>query len=264
MSQSEWQIVKRLALIVLLTALIPLGALIYRLSTTDALSSELATETPALFTLVPRSASPVAFATPKPTALVIVVPSGFTQYAISEAGFVLALPAAWQRLPVESQELEASLQVVRATNPELAALIGARGKEMLQSGVKFWAFDLGADALKTKFVTNVTVTRQTLPNEVSFDAYVLVNVNQINGLSSRQGEVNHQRVTLAGVPAEKLDYSLVFQSDDGSSTTAAITQYLLLNRNDAFVLTYATRADQREHYAPMFDQSAATFHLIGQ
>jgi hypothetical protein len=265
MTSSEWSLVRRLAAIVLVAALFPIGALTYRLYINPDTTFETPLSvTPVLFTLVPESTKRVIIATPNATAVVLVVPNGWSEYPVAEENFVISVPPTWRRLPVSAQELAASLQVIRQSNPELATALGANAQQLMQSGIKFWAYDPDPEGLKSRFATNLTVTRQTLPSEVSFDAYVLVNVNQIEQLSTRQGPVSHQRITLSNLPAEKVRYNLVFQSSDGTSITSAITLYLLLNRNDAYVLTYATRLDQIDHYAATFDQGAATFRLLGQ
>lgn len=264
MTPSEWSLVRRLAAIVLVAALFPIAALTYRLYINpDIPPGSVLTATPVLFTLVPESTNRLILATPQATSIVLVVPNGWSEYPVPDQNFAIALPPTWRRLPINSSELDAALQVVRQSNPELATALGASAQELLQSGVKFWAYDPDPSSLKSNFATNVTVTRQTLPNEVSFDAYVLVNVSQIEQLSTRQGSVSHERVTLSNLPAEKIRYNIVFQSSDGTSITSAITLYLLLYRNDAYVLTYATRLEQLDHYAATFDQSAATFRLTG-
>jgi hypothetical protein len=263
MTRNEWGLVRRIAAILVVAALFPIGTITYRLFINPATGSDAAaTMRPVLFTLVPDSTIPESIATPKPTAVVLVVPNGWTNYPVEDENFSIAVPAAWQRLPVSVQELDASLEAIRQSNPDLAGTLGASAQQLMRSGVKFWAYDTNPDSLKSKFATNLTVTRQTLPNEVSFDAYVLVNVNQIEQLSSRQGAVNHQRVTLSNLLAEKIRYNLTFQSSDGTNITSAITLYLLLNRDNAYVLTYATRLEQINHYAATFDQSAATFRFL--
>lgn len=263
MTTNEWGLVKRIAAILLLAAFVPVGAVLYRLFfNPDTLSVAVPTVTPFLYTLVPNSANQVTIGTPQPTAFVVVVPNGWTNYPVEDQNFSIAVPSSWQRLPVDAEELDASLEAIRQGNPELATLLGASAQQLIRSGVKFWAYDPDPASLNSKFATNVTVTRQTLPNAVSFDAYVLVNVNQIEQLSSRQGEVTHQRIALFNLPAEEVRYNLVFQSSDGTNITSAITLYLLLYRETAYVLTYATRLEQMGHYAATFDQSAATFRLL--
>ncbi len=265
MTSDEWGLIKRLVAIVFLTALFPLGALAYRFLLMPPSPVNLTgSPSPALYTLVPGASNPQTVTPAPPTPMVLVVPSGWKEQVVESEHFALALPPRWQRLPVDPTELEGALKSIRDSNPELAAVLGERGKQLVQSGVKFWAFDLTPEALKSKFATNLTITHQTLPNEVSFDAYVLVNVNQINQLSTREGPVIHQRVALANLPAEKIAYSLLYRGSDGGTTISSITQYLALSRTDSFVLTFATSSEQVEQYSSTFDQIAATFRILEQ
>ncbi|MGE5139938.1 MAG: hypothetical protein ACM3JD_10770 [Rudaea sp.] len=264
MSTNEWKLIKRVLLLVFIAALFPLGAFVYRfLLDTPLLVSAGPTVIPALYTLVPGAETAVPVPTPTNTPMVLVVPNGWTELAVPEQHLAIAVPPRWQQLPVNQQELDASLEVIRKSNPELAAALGARGEELLASGVKLWAFDFDAASLESKFATNLTITRQMLANPVSFDTYVTVNVSQIEQLSSLQGPVTHVRITINNVPAEKVRYKISFQGEDGSSGTSAITQYLIMSRSSAFVLTYATLADELERYAAEFDQSAETFRVLG-
>jgi hypothetical protein len=263
MTSREWRLVWRVAAILLVAALFPVGAVVYRLFLSpDMPSDAAATITPVLFTLVPELNNLAVVGTPRPTPVVLVVPNGWTDYTVEDQNFSIAVPATWQPLPVNAQELDAALEAIRQSNSELATSLGASAQQLIRSGVKFWAYDPDPNSLSGKFATNLTVTRQALPTEVSFDAYVLVNVNQIEQLSSRQGAVSHQRVDLSGAPAEKVRYNLVSQAPDGTSITSAITLYLLLNRDNAYVLSYATRLEQLSHYSATFDQSAATFRFL--
>lgn len=216
-----------------------------------------------ILTLVPVAEN-LGLATPAPTSRVVVVPNGWTEYATPENGFALSVPTAWQRLPVKQQELDAALAAMRASNPELADALGENARTLLNGGVKFWAFDLNSANAQSEFATNVTVTRQTLPGPVSFDTFVAVNLEQLNALGSRNSDVVHERVAVAGLPAERVRYLLTLNDDASAPLTAAITQYLVLNGRNAFVVTYATRTDLNENYRATFEQSANSLRFIGQ
>lgn len=261
MTNNEWSLVRRVAAILLIAALFPIGAVGYRFFVNSDTGLD-AAPTPPLFTLVPVVSSQGRLAVPTPSPIVLVVPNGWTNYPVEEENFSIAVPTAWQRLPVTGQELDASLSAIRSSNPDLANSLGSSAQQLMRTGVKFWAYDPDPASLGGRFATNLTITRQTLPTEVSFDAYVLVNVNQIEQLSSRQGAVTHERVGLADQGAEKIRYNLAFRSPDGTNITSAITLYLLLNRDSAYVLTFATRLEQVDHYAATFDQSASTFRFL--
>lgn len=260
MTRTETRFLRRLILFLVLAALCPLGAFAYRFVLN--VSPEALPNPAPIYTLVPILGE-VGLATPVPTSVVVIVPNGWTEYAVPENGFALSVPTTWQRLPVKPQELEAALEAVRQSNPELANVLGTNGSTLMQNGIKFWAFDLTPDTRQSGFATNVTLTRQTLPNSVSLDTFVSINLNQLQALTTRNSEIVHERVSLGGVPAERVRYLLALNGD-GAPLTAAINQYLVVNGQAAYVLTYATRTDLIDKYASVFDQSAASLRFIGQ
>ncbi len=265
MTSSEWKLVKRMALLVVVVALFPIGALVYRFwSDSVALSADVAASTPVIYTLVPAVATANPLVTPSPSPIVLVVPSGWQELTVPEESFAIAVPPRWQRLPVTSQELQATLAQIRQSNPELATALGARAQELIAGGVKLWAFDFDASSVQTRLATNLTVTRQTVTSPPSLDTYVAVNVSQLEQLSSLQGDVQHERVSIGALPAERVRYNLNFQASDGSTGVSAITQYLILAGDQAFVLTFATPVELLDKYQGTFDQSAASFRVLGQ
>src|ERR1700687_5638156 len=141
-------------------------------------------------------------------------------------------------MPVQRQELQAALDSIRQSNPELAQALGQNAPALISNGVKFWAFDLNPTTQQAGFATNVTMTRQTLPNTVSFDTFVSINLNQLHALTTRNRNIVDDRMTLAGQPAQRVRYLVTLNRESDSPLTAAITQYLVLNGKDAYVLTY--------------------------
>ncbi len=263
MTVNEWSLVKRVSLLVILAALLPIGAFAYRVLFEPAtFVPDSATAPPVLYTLVPGAAGDNGVATIPPTPVVLVVPNGWNEFTVSDDNFAIAVPARWQKLPLNPPELEGSLQVIRRSNPDLATALGARAQELLSTGVKFWAFDFDPNSLQSKFGTVLTITHQVQPNASSFDTFVLVNASQIEQLTSRQGPVNHTRVSLGGFPAEKFRYNMTYQPNGDKPVTTAIVQYLLLNGTNAYVLTYATPLDQLDRYTATFDQSSASFRIL--
>jgi hypothetical protein len=260
-TSSETRFLQRLIIFLVIAAMCPLGAFVYRFALSVAPESVPSPDP--IFTLVPVSVD-LGLATPAPTSVVVVVPNGWTEYALPEHGFALSVPTRWQRLAVKPQELEAALEVIRDSNPELANVLGVNSRTLMQNGVRFWAFDLNADPRAPDFVTNVTVTRQQLPSAISFDNFVAINLNQLNALSSRNSEIVHERTSIAGQPSERVRYLLNVSSEDSAPLTTAITQYLVMSEKSAFVLTYATRTDLVERYQAVFDQSAQSLRFMGQ
>ena len=261
MTHNESRFLKRLILFLIVAALCPLFAFAYRFALNVAPESIPGPEP--IFTLMP-AVGDVGFATPAPTSVVVVVPNGWNEYQDTDNGFAISIPTTWQQLPVKPEELAAALATVRQSDPELADSLGANGQTFMQNGVKFWAFDLTPETQQAGFATNVTVTRQTLPSAVSFDSFVAINLNQLNALTTRNSDIVNDRISIAGLPAERVRYLLALNQAAGAPITAAMTQYLVLNGVHAFVLTYATRTDLMEKYQPLFDQSAASLRFTGQ
>ena len=261
MTNTESRFIKRLILFLVIAAMCPLAAFAYRVALSVAPDS---VPGPApIFTLVP-AVGDMGFATPVPTSVVVIVPNGWSEYALPELGFAISIPTTWQRLPVKNQELDAALQSVRQTNPDLANALGTNAQALIQNGVKFWAIDLNPETQQAGFATNVTVTRQALPNAVSFDTFVSLNLNQLENLTTRSSELVHERVAIAGQPAERVRYLLTVNGTGDAPLTAAITQYLVLDKNNAYVLTFATRTDLMNKYRSVFDQSAASMRFLGE
>ncbi len=261
MTRTESHFLQRLIIFLVIAALCPLGAFAYRVALNVA--PDIVPGPAPIFTLVP-AVGDMGFATPVPTSLVVVVPNGWNEYTVSDSAFAISVPTTWQRLPVEPQQLAAALQTVRQSNPELADSMGDSAQTLLQNGVRFWAFDLTPQTQQTGFAPNLTVTRQTLPNPVSLDTYVSINVSQLNALTTRNSDVVSERTSIAGQPAQRVRYLLALNSEGSAPMTAAITQYLVLSGRNAYVLTYATRTDLIDKYSTMFDQSASSLRFTGQ
>lgn len=261
MTRTETRFLSRLILFLVIAALCPLGAFAYRVALNVAPNAVPGPEP--IFTLVP-AVGDLGLATPVPTSVVVVVPNGWSEYAMPENGFAISVPSHWQRLPVKAQELDAALETIRESNPELADTLGPNAQMLIQNGVKFWAFDLSAESGQAVFATNVIVTRQTLPNPISLDTFAAINLSQLNALSTRNSDIVNDRIALAGQPAERVQYLLTLQRENQEPLTAAITQYLVLNNRSAYVLTFATRTDLIQKYRGVFEQSAASLRFIGQ
>lgn len=261
MTSSETRFLQRLIIFLVLAALCPLGAFAYRVALNVA--PDVVPGPEPIFTLVPAVGN-LGLSTPVPTSVIVVVPNGWTEYTMPENGFALSVPTTWQRMPVQNQELQAALDTIRQSNPELAQALGQNAPTLIANGVKFWAFDLNPTTQQAGFATNVTMTRQTLPNTVSFDTFVSINLNQLNALTTRNSNIVNERITLAGQPADRVRYLVTLNRESDSPLTAAITQYLVLNGKDAYVLTYATRTDLSDTYRSVFDQSAASLRFIGR
>jgi hypothetical protein len=163
---------------------------------------------------------------------------------------------------MDPQTLEASLDAVKEQNPEMASMLEGQARTLVTSGIKFFGFDLSPEATAAGFATNVNVFKQSLGAEASLDFYVQLNVGQLENIPNVVEPISHQRVNIAAGEAEQMRYGMEMAAPDGQTVTMALTQYLVVEGKDAYVITLTTRADWAEKYAPIFEQIGQSFRLI--
>lgn len=260
MNESEWRFVKILLLLVLLTALFPAGAFVYRVLFQRDLTPETLAQMQSDLLPVP-SGTVLSSATIRPG-------DGesstlkWNEFEISDQDFAISIPETWQRLPMNQRDLSAVLDGVRSLNPDVANALDANAQTLIQTGIKFWAFDADPTTLKQNLMTTLTVLKRPLPGPTTLDTYVHVNVNQLVSLKTRVGALSQERTSLGNLQAVKLRYALFFTRADGSTNLSSQTQYLLVKDANAFVIGYTTIPDQDEYYSPVFERSANSFRIL--
>jgi len=162
---------------------------------------------------------------------------------------------------MDPKTLEASLKVVKEQNPQMATLVEGQARNLIVSGIKFFGLDLAPEATTTGFATNVNILKQPLGAEVSLDFYVQVNVGQLENMANVVKPISHRRVNLVAGEGEKLWYRMNMTMPTGQVLTVAITQYLVIKGEDAYVVTLATTADQAPKCAPIFEKIGQSFRL---
>jgi hypothetical protein len=204
------------------------------------------------------SESPTPSPTPIPT-IKLKLDAGWTAADRSADGFAMGLPPRWHSIDLDPYALDASLRAI--DDPQYQTLLRQQTASLLTTGVKLFAFDLSATNVSTSgFTTNLNVIEETLPYTVSLDVYAQVTVAQLEQLDAVSKPIGQQRVTLPAGPSQKLSYRVTLTSGT-TKTTSAITQYLLVNGNIAYVLTFTTTPAQLGTYAPTFAKMAATLTL---
>lgn len=177
-------------------------------------------------------------------------------------GFAIALPPTWEQIDMDEATLDASLDAVSENNPEMAELVKGQARNLLLSGVKFYAFDLGPAAISEGFASNVNVLKQTLPVTPSMEVFVQINVAQLEKMPNVIKPVTHQRVKLASGTGEEIRYQLSMQVPTGDEVTLAITQVLALKGKNAYVITCTTTVDRQQEYEAAFERISRSFRTL--
>ncbi len=180
--------------------------------------------------------------------------AGWKTHRVASADFQIALPETWLDLRRQRQRL---LDLI-AKEPSLAPYVGA----LTQSNnlLRFLAGDFETSSLAHGFLTNVNVLSQPAPGTTAA-ALGTQTAAALRSLPIVVGPVDQTSVRLPAGPSTRLGFTERI-TVGGRTSTVAVTQYLLVERGSAWVITYSTLPSLRARYAQVFARSAASFRLV--
>jgi hypothetical protein len=173
-------------------------------------------------------------------------------------GFSVGLPSSW----ADEQDRARLIREVRrlaGDDPELAALmdnlLAASNKNV---AVKMIAFDLARSSLKSGFATNLNVVgeRTSLPLAVWRQAAL----KALNSMDFVVQPIWWRNVRLPAGKAVRLSYRARFNVG-GKRLDTSITQYALMDKGAAIVLTYTTLPKLAKGYRATFERSAKSLRF---
>ena len=176
-------------------------------------------------------------------------------HAVPENGFSVAVPSGWNAVKPGEVLSDEDLENFRSENPEIRAYIDAISGP--DSPIKFLAFD---PAGKEEFATNLNVVVLPLSAGVTFAAWAKAAAAEIDGLPTRSGPVEEDRVELPAGEALRLSYDQKFQVGDADKTVATL-QYGLVGEGRAYILTFTTLPEQEASYDEAFRAAAGSFRI---
>jgi len=144
-------------------------------------------------------------------------------------------------------DMEFIISRLEALGPEYDPL--AQMIEQNQEAFVMWAFD--AQVGPAGFLTNVNVTRESVPAATTVDAYIEAVVKQ---LPSDFRVVGREMVALDRYQAGQLTLEFTVAGSAGKQLS-----YMLKDGRTMWAVTYSTGADEFERRRPIFEQSARTF-----
>ncbi len=182
-------------------------------------------------------------------------------YELSQEGFTLALPPEWLQITLDPETYEDALEIAGEQNPTIGKYLSSDSlRALMASGLKFYGMDTSLDALEAGFLANLNVLKMDLGFEAPLDTYVALNLKQIEALAT-EGTVEHERVELANLDAEKLTYEMSQTSTTGDPVQVTIVQYLALDGSTAYVVTMIAPTSLSDDYVPTFEEIGQSFRL---
>jgi hypothetical protein len=203
-----------------------------------------------------RTVTPAA--TPAPA---VAIPSGWQPFHRAGDGFSIAIPPTWTGLDLDPQTANSVLRSMTAQNPQFSSILNEQARTLLTAGGLYIAFDASPAASASGFATNVNVLKEDLPLDMSLALYTQVTVGNLEKVSGISKPIQKRTVTLPGGEATELTYSAQLRSTEGRPTDLSYTQYLLVSKRRAFVVTFTARKDQAANFNPVFEQIAQTIQI---
>ncbi len=189
---------------------------------------------------------------------------GWTLATVQEEGFAIGLPPGWTQFDLSSSDIEAGMNEVRQANPNMASALSAQVAQLAAQGIKLFAVDRNGNFAVTGFATNLNVIKDKTPDGANLDSLSAEAVAELKKELKTDVpiQVFKNRLDINSGEAERLQYSWTMNSPDGRTFALSVTQYVAINGEDSYILTYSTTDDQFGTYAPLFDKSAKTLTFL--
>jgi hypothetical protein len=184
--------------------------------------------------------------------------SGWVRHQ-GDGGFSLELPVSWADESTDRARLIREVRRLAGDDPQVAALMdNLLAVRETNIAVKMIAFDLAPSSLRSGFATNLNVVteRTALPLAV-WRHEALKQLAQVDFVVQ---PILWRMVKLPAGKAVRLTYRARFNVG-GKRLVTAMTQYALVNRGAAVILTYTTLPKLAKAYRATFDRSARSLRF---
>jgi hypothetical protein len=174
-------------------------------------------------------------------------------------GFSVELPSSWADQGKDRARLLREVRRMAGDDPELAAIMdGLLAAASTNVAVKMIAFDLAQSSLKAGFATNLNIVseRTSLPLAVWRQAAL----KALNSMSFVVAPIWWRNVKLPAGKAVLFTYRGRFNVG-GKRLDTSLTQFALMGKGAATVLTYTTLPRLAKGYRATFERSAKSFRF---
>lgn len=184
-----------------------------------------------------------------------------TQYEYTEQGFAITLPTAWQMIDLSAERLQQNLQALADTNPQVAAIVETQVEPVVNARFSFYAVALTDDVLNHSFATSANLLKLPIPADISLDFYAQLMVKQAE---EKYGLTSPISLTPDSLPTGKsiiLAYE-ISETTSGVNQALAVTQYLIMQGQTIYALTFTTTLSQAESDTATFAAIAQSFRVL--
>ena len=187
----------------------------------------------------------------------VALPQGWQ--TVREDTLVFALPPTWEVVSAADGNFEDTLDELAQTNPQLEA-VATQGMEALASGkISIMAFDLDPERVTPDFTTNLSVGQVQLERLASLDEVGTANEQQL--AASGFKNVQRDAIRIGTRDAIRLRSTLKMQPTSEVALDLALEQYIVVEGQQQFVLTFTTTSAEQPRLQPTFQQIIGTLQV---
>lgn len=187
----------------------------------------------------------------------VTIPSGWQP--VSKAGVSFALPSGWQVLGADDTNFGAAMDDLVRQNPRLQGVADQARKAVAGGQVKILAFDLSPEDVLPNFTNNLSIGVQQMPRAATLADVASANEQQLQATGFR--DIRRAPFKSGDQEFVRLSSTLSISDAGGEALPLAFEQWVMVNGQQQFVLTFATLLEQREQMAPIFEKIAGTFRV---
>jgi protein-disulfide isomerase len=203
------------------------------------------TPTPTPLPPTPTSASAAALAP---------APADWNVYQVPDDQYAIALPPSWGNVDMDPGKFSESLDAAKNKYPDVGALVEGDAITLINAGVTFFGFDPSPETVPTGIPTDASVQRQSLGADMTLDEIQQVALAQLESAASVVKPVAYRRVALASGEGLEMRFTANATDQSGKTFNLAVTQYLVLQKRDIYVVTLSAAAELGGKYASVFEQ----------
>ena len=187
--------------------------------------------------------------------------SGWVRHEAPGHEFAVSLPPSWEIVQLAPDDVTTSLEAIRADEPVLADRISRQIELLPAAGiVKLFGFDRGTLEGETG-LTSISVITQDAGFALSLDFYAGLGMQHVLALPELDGTVERTRVSLFGITAEEMRYTLDMPDQVDGGARLRVIQYLFAKGTVLWALTLATPTEGSEEYIPVLEEIAQSIEV---
>ena len=162
---------------------------------------------------------------------------GFTVVSDANLGFAMSLPESWRQLPLDVGSFDAAADELRKESDKVGPAL-----TQLKSVVRGGANVAAVDPATGSTVNLIVLPADSEPDEIATQAAVQLR-------STGATELQREDVTVDGEPAVRQRFRLPFPSDAGGVVDLRESQYYVVRRGKAYILTLVGDSPDLERIA---------------